>query len=45
MWNAAQAFSFLAAVTWFASFILGLLVWAKKDKGAVAGQAVVGTAG
>jgi hypothetical protein len=26
-WNAAQGFSFLSAVLWFVSFILGLLVW------------------
>ncbi|KAH3950198.1 hypothetical protein HBH98_021440 [Parastagonospora nodorum] len=45
MWDAAQAFSFLAAVAWFVSFILGLLVWAKRDKGVVAGQAGAGTAG
>lgn len=26
-WNAAQAFSFLAAVFWFVSFIVGILAW------------------
>lgn len=26
-WNAAQAFSFLAAIFWFASFILGLITY------------------
>ncbi|KAF9698822.1 hypothetical protein EKO04_003156 [Ascochyta lentis] len=31
-WNAAQAFSFLAAVFWFASFIVGILSWSKRDR-------------
>ncbi|KAJ4313554.1 hypothetical protein N0V94_006878 [Neodidymelliopsis sp. IMI 364377] len=31
-WNAAQAFSFLAAVFWFASFIVGILAWSKRDR-------------
>jgi hypothetical protein len=26
-WNAAQAFSFLSAVGWFASFLVGVLAW------------------
>lgn len=34
-WNAAQAFSFLAAVFWFASFIVGLLSWNRKDRAPV----------
>ncbi|KAF1838753.1 hypothetical protein BDW02DRAFT_465340, partial [Decorospora gaudefroyi] len=34
-WNAAQAFAFLAAVFWFASFVLGVVVWSaeKRDRG------------
>ncbi|KAF3004269.1 hypothetical protein E8E13_008290 [Curvularia kusanoi] len=28
-WNAAQAFSFLAAVFWFASFLVGILAWSR----------------
>ncbi|KAH8723123.1 hypothetical protein GQ44DRAFT_565463, partial [Phaeosphaeriaceae sp. PMI808] len=32
-WVAVQAFSFLAAVLWFASFVLGLPVWARANKG------------
>lgn len=28
-WNAAQAFAFLAAVFWFASFLVGVLVWSR----------------
>lgn len=28
-WNATQAFSFLAAIFWFASFIVALLAWSK----------------
>jgi hypothetical protein len=35
-WNAAQAFSFIEAILWFASFVLGLLVW----KGIKADRAV-----
>lgn len=31
-WQAAQAFAFIAAVLWFASFVLGLLGWAKRDR-------------
>ena len=31
-YNAAQAFAFIAAVLWFVSFVLGLLVWAKRDR-------------
>lgn len=31
-WNAAQAFSFLAAVFWFASFVVGLLAWSRRDR-------------
>jgi hypothetical protein len=40
-WNGAQAFSFLSAVLWFASFVLGLLVWksAKVDRAAPADTA------
>ncbi|KAF1941542.1 hypothetical protein EJ02DRAFT_512340 [Clathrospora elynae] len=30
-WNAAQAFSFLSAVFWFASFVLGILVWKRAS--------------
>jgi hypothetical protein len=26
-WNGAQAFAFISAMLWFASFVLGLLVW------------------
>lgn len=29
-WNAAQAFSFLAAVFWFASFIVGIMAWSRS---------------
>ncbi|KAF1934004.1 uncharacterized protein M421DRAFT_110237 [Didymella exigua CBS 183.55] len=35
-WNAAQAFSFLAAVFWFASFIVGILAWSKARHSPVA---------
>jgi hypothetical protein len=35
-WNAAQAFSFLAAVFWFASFIVGVLAWSKAKHAPVA---------
>jgi hypothetical protein len=35
-WNAAQAFSFLAAVFWFASFIVGIVAWSKRDRQTVA---------
>ncbi|KAF1841812.1 uncharacterized protein K460DRAFT_174158 [Cucurbitaria berberidis CBS 394.84] len=35
-WNAAQAFSFLAAVFWFASFILGILAHHRNERATVA---------
>jgi hypothetical protein len=35
-WTAAQAFAFVAGVLWFASFVVGLLVWARRDRGTVA---------
>ncbi|KAF1366122.1 hypothetical protein EJ07DRAFT_93673 [Lizonia empirigonia] len=38
-WNAAQAFGFLAAVFWFASFIVGLLAWSGRDRAPVAADA------
>jgi hypothetical protein len=41
-WNAAQAFAFLSAIFWFASFVLGLLVWksaARRPVGGVAAPA------
>ncbi|KAF2255070.1 integral membrane protein [Trematosphaeria pertusa] len=31
-WNAAQAFSFLAAIFWFASFLLGIIVYHKLSR-------------
>ena len=38
-WNAAQAFAFVAAVLWFASSVLALLAWAKRDRGTEAAPA------
>lgn len=35
-WNGAQAFSFLAAIFWFASFLVGILSWSKKGRTSVA---------
>jgi hypothetical protein len=29
-WNAAQAFSFLVAVFWFVSFIVGIMAWSRN---------------
>jgi hypothetical protein len=32
-WSVAQAFAFLSAVLWFMSFVVGLFVWSKRNKG------------
>ncbi|PSN70405.1 hypothetical protein BS50DRAFT_632295 [Corynespora cassiicola Philippines] len=32
-WNAAQAFSFLSAIFWFASFLLGIIVYHRLSRG------------
>jgi len=34
-WKAAQAFSFISAVFWFASFVLGVIVYHKLTRGTV----------
>lgn len=39
-WSAAQAFAFLAAIFWFASFIVGILAWSKKKHAATAAEGV-----
>lgn len=40
-WNAAQAFSFLSAVAWFASFLVGILAWQRARYPVAADGAVV----
>jgi hypothetical protein len=35
-WNAAQAFAFLTAIFWFASFLVGILAWSKAKHAAAA---------
>lgn len=40
-WNAAQAFSFLSAVCWFASFLVGSLAWHRARYPVAADGAVV----
>jgi hypothetical protein len=39
-WSAVQAFAFLSAVAWGVSAVLGLVVWARRNKAGVEGRAV-----
>ncbi|USP82693.1 hypothetical protein yc1106_09967 [Curvularia clavata] len=44
-WNAIQAFSFMAAIFWFASFVLGIMTWKKHGTAPAASDGAPATTG